>query len=392
MYNIAIVKYGEIGVKGKNRYIFENKLIKNIKNMLSHIAKFNVYKEYGRIYVDLGEYAEDYEEVLEEIKKVFGVVGVCPGVRAEKDYDKLKELALNLLEEKIEEGSKSFKVTSRRGDKNLPLTSQEMSMDIGGFLVYNVKDRINVDVRNPETIIHCEYRQNHVMVYSDTVAGYGGLPVGTNGRAMSLLSGGIDSPVASWMVAKRGVEIEAIHFHSYPFTSEKSQEKVRDLAQILAKYCGKLRLHKVNLLEIQKAIGVSCKEEEMTIISRRFMMRIAQQVGEMRYCDALVTGESIGQVASQTIQGLTCTNASISLPVFRPLIAMDKSEIIKIAQNIGTFETSVIPEEDCCTVFSPKNPVTKPKLDRIERSESKLDVEALIQAAIDNMEVEVFEF
>ncbi|MFR3498072.1 MAG: tRNA uracil 4-sulfurtransferase ThiI [Paraclostridium bifermentans] len=392
MYNIAIVKYGEIGVKGKNRYIFENKLIKNVKNMLAHIGKFNVYKEYGRIYVDLGEYAEDYEEVLEEIKKVFGVVGVCPGIRAEKDYDKLKELALQLLEEKIEAGSGSFKVTSRRGDKSLELTSQEMSKDIAGFLVYNVKDRIKVDVRNPETTIHCEYRQNHVMVYSDTVPGYGGLPVGTNGRAMSLLSGGIDSPVASWMVAKRGVEIEAIHFHSYPFTSEKSQEKVRDLAQILAKYCGKVRLHKVNILEIQKAIGVSCKEEEMTIISRRFMMKIAQRVGEMRFCDALVTGESIGQVASQTIQGLTCTNASVSLPVFRPLIAMDKSEIIKIAQKIGTFETSVIPEEDCCTVFSPKSPVTKPKLDRIEKSESSLDAEKLIQDAIDNMEVEVFEF
>lgn len=392
MYNIAIVKYGEIGVKGKNRYIFENKLIKNVKNMLAHIGKFNVYEEYGRIYVDLGEYAEDYEEVLEEIKKVFGVVGVCPGIRAEKDYDKLKQLALQLLEEKIEEGSESFKVTSRRGDKSLELTSQEMSKDIAGFLVYNVKDRIKVDVRNPETTIHCEYRQNHVMVYSDTVPGYGGLPVGTNGRAMSLLSGGIDSPVASWMVAKRGVEIEAIHFHSYPFTSEKSQEKVRDLAQILAKYCGKVRLHKVNILEIQKAIGVSCKEEEMTIISRRFMMKIAQRVGEMRFCDALVTGESIGQVASQTIQGLTCTNASVSLPVFRPLIAMDKSEIIKIAQKIGTFETSVIPEEDCCTVFSPKSPVTKPKLDRIEKSESSLDVEKLIQDAIDNMEVEVFEF
>lgn len=392
MYNIAIVKYGEIGVKGKNRYIFENKLIKNVKNMLAHIGKFNVYKEYGRIYVDLGEYAEEYEEVLEEIKKVFGVVGVCPGIRAEKDYDKLKQLALQLLEEKIEEGSESFKVTSRRGDKSLELTSQEMSKDIAGFLVYNVKDRIKVDVRNPETTIHCEYRQNHVMVYSDTVPGYGGLPVGTNGRAMSLLSGGIDSPVASWMVAKRGVEIEAIHFHSYPFTSEKSQEKVRDLAQILAKYCGKVRLHKVNILEIQKAIGVSCKEEEMTIISRRFMMKIAQRVGEMRFCDALVTGESIGQVASQTIQGLTCTNASVSLPVFRPLIAMDKSEIIKIAQKIGTFETSVIPEEDCCTVFSPKSPVTKPKLDRIEKSESSLDVEKLIQDAIDNMEVEVFEF
>lgn len=390
MYNILIVKYGEIGVKGKNRYIFENKLIKNVKNILKPIGNFNVYKEYGRIYVDLEDY--DYEEVIEEVKKVFGIVGVCPAVRAEKDYDKLKELALKMLQEKIENGAKSFKVESRRGDKTLPLTSQEMSVDIAGFLVYQVKDAIKVDVRNPEIKIKCEYRQSHVMVYSDTVPGYGGLPLGTNGRAMSLLSGGIDSPVASWMVAKRGMELECIHFHSYPFTSEKSQEKVRDLAQILAKYCGRVRLHKVNILEIQKAIGLQCKEEEMTIISRRFMMKIAQRVAESRYCEALVTGESIGQVASQTIQGLTCTNASVSIPVFRPLIAMDKTEIIEIAEKIGTFETSILPEEDCCTVFSPKKPVTKPKLDRIEKSENKLDVEKLIQDAIDNIEIEDIEF
>ena len=390
MYNILIAKYGEIGVKGKNRYIFENKLIKNIKNMLKPLGDFNVYKEYGRIYVDLEDY--DYEEVIEEVKKVFGIVGVCPAVRAEKDYNKLKELALMMLEEKIEEGAKSFKVESKRGDKNLKLTSQEMSLDIGGYLVSQVKDRIKVDVRNPEVKIKCEYRENHVMVYSDTVAGYGGLPLGTNGRALSLLSGGIDSPVASWMVAKRGMEIEAIHFHSYPFTSEKSQEKVRDLAQILAKYCGRIRLHKVNILEIQKAIGLHCKEEEMTIISRRFMMQIAQRVAEKRFCDALITGESIGQVASQTIQGLTCTNAAVSIPVFRPLIAMDKTEIVEIAQKIGTFETSILPEEDCCTVFSPKKPVTKPKLDRIEKSQNALDVEKLIQDAIDNIEVEDIEF
>ena len=390
MYNILIAKYGEIGVKGKNRYIFENKLIKNIKNMLKPLGDFNVYKEYGRIYVDLEDY--DYEEVIEEVKKVFGIVGVCPAVRAEKDYNKLKELALMMLEEKIEEGAKSFKVESKRGDKNLKLTSQEMSLDIGGYLVSQVKDRIKVDVRNPEVKIKCEYRENHVMVYSDTVAGYGGLPLGTNGRALSLLSGGIDSPVASWMVAKRGMEIEAIHFHSYPFTSEKSQEKVRDLAQVLAKYCGRIRLHKVNILEIQKAIGLHCKEEEMTIISRRFMMQIAQRVAEKRFCDALITGESIGQVASQTIQGLTCTNAAVSIPVFRPLIAMDKTEIVEIAQKIGTFETSILPEEDCCTVFSPKKPVTKPKLDRIEKSQNALEVEKLIQDAIDNIEVEDIEF
>ena len=390
MYNILIVKYGEIGVKGKNRYIFENKLIKNVKNILKPIGKFNVYKEYGRIYVDLDGY--DYEEVVEEVKKVFGIVGVCPAVRAEKDYNLLKELALKMLEEKIEQGYKSFKVDSRRGDKDFKLTSQEMSLDIGGYLVSQVKDKIAVDVRNPEVKIHCELRQNHVMVYSDTIPGYGGLPLGTNGRAMSLLSGGIDSPVASWMVAKRGMELECIHFHSYPFTSEKSQEKVRDLAQILAKYCGRVRLHKVNMLEIQKSIGLNCKDEEMTIISRRFMMRIAERVAESRHCDALVTGESIGQVASQTIQGLTCTNASVKMPVFRPLIAMDKTEIIEVAQKIGTFETSILPEEDCCTVFSPKKPVTKPKLDRIEKSENKLDVEKLIEDAISNMEVEVIEY
>ena len=390
MYNILIVKYGEIGVKGKNRYIFENKLIKNVKNILKPIGKFNVYKEYGRIYVDLDGY--DYEEVVEEVKKAFGIVGVCPAVRAEKDYNLLKELALKMLEEKIEQGYKSFKVDSRRGDKDFKLTSQEMSLDIGGYLVSQVKDKIAVDVRNPEVKIHCELRQNHVMVYSDTIPGYGGLPLGTNGRAMSLLSGGIDSPVASWMVAKRGMELECIHFHSYPFTSEKSQEKVRDLAQILAKYCGRVRLHKVNMLEIQKSIGLNCKDEEMTIISRRFMMRIAERVAESRHCDALVTGESIGQVASQTIQGLTCTNASVKMPVFRPLIAMDKTEIIEVAQKIGTFETSILPEEDCCTVFSPKKPVTKPKLDRIEKSENKLDVEKLIQDAIDNIEVEDIEF
>ncbi len=398
MYNSIIVKYGEIGIKGKNRYIFENKLIKNIKNMLKPIDKFNVYKEYGRVYVDLGDY--EYDEVCEEVKKVFGVVGVCPAVKVlrnnEEDvevaYQKLKETALQMLEEKIENGAKTFKVESRRGDKSFRLTSQDMSIDIGGYLLSNVGDRIKVDINNPEVKIRCELRENNVIVYSDTVPGYGGLPIGTNGKAMSLLSGGIDSPVATWMVAKRGMEVEAVHFHTYPFTSEKSQEKVKDLARILAKYCGKVRLHKVNILEIQKAVGLNCKDEEMTIISRRFMMRIAQKLAEQRNCDALITGESIGQVASQTIQGLTCTNASVSLPVFRPLIAMDKTEIIDIAKKIDTFETSIIPEEDCCSVFAPKKPVTKPRLERIEASEKALDVEKLIEDAIANMEVEVIEF
>ncbi|MFI3210042.1 MAG: tRNA uracil 4-sulfurtransferase ThiI [Peptostreptococcaceae bacterium] len=390
MYNILIAKYGEIGVKGKNKFLFENKLVKNIKNMLKPLGAFKVYKEFGRIYIDLEDY--DYEEVIEEVRKVFGVVGVCPAIRAEKDYDNLKEVALTVLEEKIENGYETFKVASKRGDKSLPMTSQEMSLDIGGYLVSQVKGRIGVDVRNPEVKVTCEYRQNHILVYADTVSGYGGLPIGTNGRALSLLSGGIDSPVSSFMVAKRGMDMEFVHFHSYPFTNQKSQEKVRDLAKILSKYCGRVRLHKVNIIDIQKSVAEHCRDEEMTIISRRFMMKIAEKIAEKRSCDALVTGESIGQVASQTIHGLTCTNASVNLPVFRPLIAMDKTDIIDIAQNIGTFETSILPEEDCCTVFAPAKPLTKPRLDRIEKSEENLEVEKLIQDAIDNAEFEDIEF
>ena len=389
MYNILIVKYGEIGVKGKNRYLFENKLIKNIKNMLKPLGEYNVYKEYGRIYVDVND--DNYEEVMEEVRKVFGIVGVCPGVKAEKDYDVLKATALKLIEQKIEEGAKTFKVESRRGDKSLPLTSQEMSIDIGGYILSNVKDRIKVDVRNPEVKVRCEYRELNTMVYTDSVPGYGGLPMGTAGKAMSLLSGGIDSPVATWMVAKRGMDIECIHFHTYPFTSERSREKVLDLARTLSRYCGPIKVHCCNILEIEKEITEKLNREETTIHSRRFMMMITQRLAEQRHCQAIVTGESIGQVASQTIYGLTCTNAVCSLPVFRPLIAMDKSDIIDIAQEIGTYDLSIVPEEDCCSVFAPKKPITKPKLDRIEKSEEKLDIEALIEGAMATIETIVCE-
>lgn len=389
MYNILIVKYGEIGVKGKNRYLFENKLIKNIKNMLKPLGEYNVYKEYGRIYVDVND--DNYEEVMEEVRKVFGIVGVCPGVKAEKDYDVLKATALKLIEQKIEEGAKTFKVESRRGDKSLPLTSQEMSIDIGGYILSNVKDRIKVDVRNPEVKVRCEYRELNTMVYTDSVPGYGGLPMGTAGKAMSLLSGGIDSPVATWMVAKRGMDIECIHFHTYPFTSERSREKVLDLARTLSRYCGPIKVHCCNILEIEKEITEKLNREETTIHSRRFMMMITQRLAEQRHCQAIVTGESIGQVASQTIYGLTCTNAVCSLPVFRPLIAMDKSDIIDIAQEIGTYDISIVPEEDCCSVFAPKKPITKPKLERIEKSEEKLDIEALIEGAMATIETMVCE-
>ena len=368
MYNILIAKYGEIGVKGKNRYIFENKLIRNIRNMLKSMGEFKVYKEYGRIYIDVDD--TNYEAVIDEVRKVFGVVGVCPAIKRDKDYDLLKETALYMLKEKVAQGAKTFKITSKRGDKSFRLTSQEMSIDIGGYVLSHLNNPdVKVDVRNPELTITCEYREEHILVYTDAVAGYGGLPLGTNGKAITLLSGGIDSPVASWLVAKRG-----------------------DLARILSKYCGPIKLHMVNILDIQKAIAEKCNEEETTILSRRFMMRIAEEIGRSRYCDALITGESIGQVASQTMQGIVCTNAAVSLPIFRPLIAMDKVEIIKLAEEIGTYDTSIIPETDCCALFSPKKPVTKPRLERIEKSESKLDVEDLIKAAVEASVMEVIDY
>ena len=359
--------------------------------MLKPMGKFNVYKEYGRIYIDVDD--TNYEAVIEEVRKVFGVVGVCPAIKRDQDYDLLKETALYMLKEKVAQGAKTFKIASKRGDKSFRLTSQEMSIDIGGYVLSKLNDpNIKVDVRNPELTITCEYRKEHILVYTDAVAGYGGLPLGTNGKAITLLSGGIDSPVASWLVAKRGVDIETVHFHSYPFTNERSQEKVRDLARILSKYCGPIKLHMVNILDIQKAIAEKCNEEETTILSRRFMMRIAEEIGRSRYCDALITGESIGQVASQTMQGIVCTNAAVSLPIFRPLIAMDKVEIIKLAEEIGTYDTSIIPETDCCALFSPKKPVTKPRLERIEKSESKLDVEDLIKAAVEASVMEVIDY
>lgn len=391
MYNLLIVKYGEIGVKGKNRYIFENKLIKNIKNILKPFGRFNIYKEYGRIYVDVDD--TNYQMVADEVRKVFGVVGVCPAIRDEKSYDVLKKRALDLMEEAIKKGAKTFKVASKRGDKSFPMTSFEMSADIGGYILHNINDEeVSVDVKNPDVVITCEYRKEWVMAYFQTIPGFGGLPVGTNGRAMVLLSGGIDSPAAAWMVAKRGMSIEAVHFHTYPFTNERSQDKVRELAKIISKYTGEFRLHLVNILDIQTAIAENCRDEERTIIARRFMMRIAEEISIRRNFDALVTGESIGQVASQTIQGLMCTDASVDMLVLRPLIAMDKVDIIKLSEEIDTFETSIIPEVDCCSLFAPKKPITKPRVERIEKAEEKLNVEELVKAAVDSMETELITY
>lgn len=384
MEKVLIIRYGEISLKGLNRPYFENTLLKNIKKAIKAIGKLRVYKAHGRIYIDLEDYYE--EEIIEAVTKVFGIVSVSVAYIFEADMDSICEVALQHAKECIEvDEIKTFKVESKRGNKKFPVKSPEISRIVGGYILKNA-DTLEVDVHNPDVIINVEVRDK-AYIYSRKIPAFGGMPYRTGGKAMLLLSGGIDSPVAGWLVAKRGVEIEAIHYHSYPFTSDRAKEKVIELARILARYCGRIRLHSVNLLDIQKSINEKCRAEEMTILSRRFMMAIAERVALNRKCKALVTGESIGQVASQTLESISVTNSTVNMPVFRPLIAMDKTEIVNISQKIDTYETSILPFEDCCTVFLPDRPVTKPRLEKILESERLLDVEGLIDVAVNNMEV-----
>lgn len=383
MDKVIIIRYGEIALKGLNKRFFEDKLVNHIRHALTDLGKLKVYKEHSRIYVDVENYNEN--EIINRVKKVFGVVSISPAKRFSVDMDLIKKTVLEeVRSRKVEEKIKTFKIQSKRADKKFPILSMEVSREIGAFVLKNLED-LSVDVHNPDLRVDVEIR-NDAFVYSKKINGFGGLPLGTNGKALLLLSGGIDSPVAGWLVGKRGVDIEAIHFHSHPFTSERAKEKVMDLARILSIYCGKFKLYSINLLPIQKAINEKCPEGEMTILSRRFMMQIAERVALRSGCDALVTGESIGQVASQTIKSLQVTNAAVNLPVFRPLIAMDKVDIINLAKEIDTYETSILPFEDCCTVFLPKRPVTQPKLEKILSSENLLNVDELINEVIDNME------
>jgi thiamine biosynthesis protein ThiI len=387
MRGLILVKYGEIALKGKNRSYFEQKLVSNIKSSLYGLTEYKVSKEHGRVFIEHD--VDDYDEISERVSQVFGIVSISPGIVVENDLDVIKVAARKQVEELLEEkGYKTFKVECRRPNKSFPFKSPEISKHIGGYVNQSI-DAISVDVHEPEFSLNIEVRDK-TYIYCKSIECFGGMPYGTSGKGMLLLSGGIDSPVAGFMMARRGVEISAVHFHSYPFTSDRAKEKVMDLAKILCKYTGKVVVHNVNLLEIQKEIGDKCPEEEMTILSRRFMMAIAEKLAIHDNCQALITGENIAQVASQTIEGLTVTNARVNLPVFRPLIAYDKNDIIKVAKNIGTFETSILPFEDCCTVFLPKKVVTKPKLHRIEKSESKLDGERLIETAIENRETVVF--
>ncbi len=385
--NIFIVRYGEVALKGMNKPYFERMLTERIKKLLKRkFENFTVKRQDGLVFVRADkEYAK--EDIIKEISKVFGVASISPAVEAESHLDAIGEAAVEYMKELIEEkGIQSFKVKAKRADKNFPVKSPEIGRIIGAKVLIGCKV-LHVDVNNPDVMLHVDVRQDRSYIYQDKIAGFGGLPLGTNGKGMTLLSGGIDSPVATWMMAKRGMMIEAIHFHSFPYTSQRAQEKVEDLARIVATYCGNFKMHVVNLLPIQEAIVQNCPEEETTILVRRFMMRIAEQVANDTGCGMLITGENLGQVASQTAEALVVTDASVKLPVMRPLIAMDKVDIMDKAKEIGTYETSIMPYEDCCTVFLPKHPTTKPKLDRILESESKLDCEQLIADAIAAKEV-----
>lgn len=386
MYKAFLIKYAEIGLKGKNRHIFENALRDQIKRNLSPLGDYIVIREQGRIFVECPE-DYDYEDTVEALQRVFGVSGICPvSVIESTDWNEVTEGVAAYVDSFYPDKNFTFKVEAKRADKKYPMTSPEICVEMGSFLLHRFPE-MKVDVHEPKIRITVEIR-NKAYVYSYVIPGPGGMPVGTSGKAMLLLSGGIDSPVAGYMVAKRGVELEATYFHAPPYTSERAKQKVVDLAKLVSRYSGPMKLHVVNFTDVQLAIYEHCPHEELTIIMRRYMMRIAEHFAQKENCLGLITGESIGQVASQTMQSLQATNAVCTLPVYRPLIGFDKQEIVEIAQRIDTFETSILPFEDCCTIFVAKHPVTKPILSVIESSEEKLTgiIEELVEKAIETVE------
>ena len=387
-FHTFLLKYGEIGIKGKNRYLFEDALVRQVRYALKDVdGNFDVHKSQARIYVDCeGDY--DYEDMVEHLKRVFGLVGICPVVRMEdKGFEELKKDVVAYMAEMYPDRNFTFKVESRRARKSYPKNSMEISRDLGEAILYAFPE-IKVDVHHPDVLVNVEVR-NEIYVYSEIIPGAGGMPVGTNGNAMLLLSGGIDSPVAGYMIAKRGVKIEAVYFHAPPYTSERAKQKVVDLAKLVAKYSGPIKLHVVNFTDIQLYIYDQCPHDELTIIMRRYMMRIAEHFAKKDNCLGLITGESIGQVASQTLQSLAATNEVCTLPVYRPVIGFDKQEIVERSWEIGTYDTSVLPYEDCCTIFVAKHPVTKPNLNVIRKSEEKLaeKIDELMEAALSTAEV-----
>ncbi len=382
-----LIKYAEIGIKGKNRYVFEDILMKHIRNRMKHLGDFRVRKDYGRIYVEAPDTEYDYDEAVGILTKVFGVTGVCPVTVGEKTRGELSNAVIRHVAAFHPNKAFSFKMFVKRCDKDFPGNSMDLAAEIGGDLLQEYESEgLRVDVHTPDVLITAEIR-DQIYVYSMVLPGPGGLPVGTNGKAIALLSGGIDSPVALYMTGKRGVEMEAVYFHSPPYTSLRALEKVETLGTIVSGYAGPIRLGIVDFTKIQLAIYDNCPHDELTIIMKRFMFRIAEKLAEAEECQAIVTGESIGQVSSQTMQSLCVINDAVKMPVFRPLIGMDKQEIVEYSEKIGTFQTSIQPFEDCCTIFVDKHPVTKPKLEVIERHEKNLEgiIEPLVDAAIEGI-------
>lgn len=382
MKQIILVKYGEIILKGLNRHSFEDMLIRNMKAALGTISA-EVWRAQATIYVDVCD-EKEINNAITRLQKVFGIVAIIKAHVLPKEFEELKPAAKDCLKDELEHAT-TFKVEAKRADKKYPMKSPEICYELGGYLSESYP-HLKVDVKQPEKLVTVEVRETNIYLYCNRMKGLGGMPVGSNSKAMLLLSGGIDSPVAGFMVAKRGVALEAVHFFSHPYTSQRAKDKVLKLGEILGAYTGGLKVHIVPFTDIQLEIKEKCPPEQLTLIMRRFMMAIAEKIAIKNGAKALVTGESIGQVASQTVEALYVTNDAVHMPVFRPVIGMDKEEIVEIARKIDTFETSVLPYEDCCTIFTPRHPLTKPKLENIVASEKALDFEGLVNAAVNDVE------
>jgi len=387
MFTAFLIKYAEIGVKGKNRYLFEDALVQQIKYALKRCeGEFKVRKTQGRIYVDaVSEF--DFDETVENLKTVFGISGICPVVYVEDEgFEKLGSVIVDYMDKVYPDKNKTFKVNARRARKNYPLDTMELNREVGAVILEAFPE-MTVDVHNPDIMLYLEIREK-IYIYSEIIPGPGGMPVGTNGKAMLLLSGGIDSPVAGYMISKRGVKIDAVYFHAPPYTSERAKQKVVDLARLVSRYSGPIYLHVINFTDIQLAIYEKCPHDELTIIMRRYMMKIAEHIAKETECLGLITGESIGQVASQTMHSLYATNEVCTMPVYRPCIGLDKQEIVEISEKINTYETSILPFEDCCTIFVAKHPVTKPNLEYIKRHEENLKdvIDDLMSKALESKE------
>lgn len=383
--DIILLKYGEISLKGLNRPVFEKKLMSNINRALAPLGKFSVKRSQSTVYVEPLSDDIDMEETVERLSKVFGIVNICPAVKCEKTMEAIEKTTVAALNQMDLEG-KTFKVEAKREDKQFPMNSPQICQHMGGVILKNTNG-LTVDVHNPDILVQIEIRKES-FIFTQKVSGAGGMPVGTAGKATLLLSGGIDSPVAGWMISKRGAALEAVHFHSHPYTSDRAKEKVIDLAKIISEYTGEIKLHIVPFTDIQLDIIDKCPKEYLTIIMRRLMMRIAERISIESGSQALITGESIGQVASQTMESLAVTDNAVNIPVFRPCIGMDKEEIVTISKKIDTYETSILPYEDCCTIFVPKHPKTKPSIEEIVEAEKLLtDPEGMMNKAIEEREI-----